>query len=152
MKLRVRPITQKQAFAYINAHHRHHGAPRGYKFGIAIEDDNGGLAGVVCVGRPVARGYDSGADERIAEVTRLCTTGERNACSMLYSAARRAAFAMGYDRVITYTLAEETGSSLRASGFTEGHIVPGRSWSCKSRPRDDKHPTSDKRLWYAEAR
>jgi hypothetical protein len=82
-----------------------------------------------------------------AEVTRCCTDGTRNACSMLYRAAWRAARAMGYRKLITYTLAEEGGASLRASGWRIVGEVTGRSWSCPSRPRVDKHPTQGKLRW-----
>lgn len=96
------------------------------------------------VGRPVARGWD---ERVVAEVTRLATDGTRNACSFLYGAARRAALALGFRSVITYTLASESGVSLRAAGFRFVRVVKGRSWDTPSRRRVDKHPTEDKHLW-----
>ena len=51
------------------------------------------------------------------EVTRLCTDGTKNACSFLYGKAARAAFALGYRRIGTYTLPDEGGASLRAAGW-----------------------------------
>lgn len=81
------------------------------------------------------------------EVTRLCTQGERNACSMLYGAARRAALAKGYRRGITYILASEDGATLRASGWRYLWSVKGRSWNTVSRPRIDNHPTEDKQAY-----
>jgi hypothetical protein len=68
---------------------------------------------------------------------------------MLYAAAWRAAKAMGYRKLVTYTLASEPGSSLRGAGFRCVAEVRGRPWSCKSRPRDDNHPTKDKLRWEA---
>ena len=68
--------------------------------------------GVVIVGRPVSRYLDDGWT---LEVNRLCTDGSRNACSMLYGAAWRAARAMGYKRLITYILESECGASKRAA-------------------------------------
>ena len=56
------------------------------------------------MGRPVSRYLDDGLT---LEVNRLCTTGAENACSMLYGAAARAARAMGYQKIITYTLDTE---------------------------------------------
>lgn len=81
------------------------------------------------------------------EVTRLCTDGEPNGCSMLYGAARRAAIAKGYRRGLTYILASETGASLRAAGWRFLWHVPGRSWDTPSRRRTDKHPTEDKHAY-----
>ena len=72
------------------------------------------LVGVAIVGRPVAPRLDDGLT---AEITRVCTDGTRNACSLLYGACRKAAKALGYVRIFTYTLPEEGGSSLRAAGF-----------------------------------
>lgn len=107
--------------------------------------------GVAIVGRPVARALDDGLT---VEVTRLCTDGEPNACSMLYAAARRTADAKGYRRGLTYILKSEWdrfegnrrtgGRSLLAAGYRFLWEVDGRSWNCKSRPRTDKHPTEDK--------
>jgi hypothetical protein len=103
---------------------------------------------VVIVGRPVARMRDDGLT---AEVTRLCTDGTRNACSFLYGAAAKAAFALGYKRIGTYILASEPGTTLRAAGWRLIGEVKGRSWTTPSRPRVDKHPTQDKLLFEAEA-
>jgi hypothetical protein len=115
------------------------------KFALAAEDE-AGIKGVVTVGRPVSRYLDDGST---AEVTRLCTLGGRNVCSFLYSAARRAALAMGYTRVITYILVSESGASLKASGWRFVRTTKGGSWSRPSRPREDKHPVEAKQLWEA---
>lgn len=137
----LRPITRDEADAFIRARHRHHGVPVGAIWRHAAHDDNGELVGVAVVGRPVARALDDGLT---VEITRLCTDGHPNACSMLYGAARRAAIAKGYRRGLTYILASEDGASLRAAGFAKLWEVKGRSWDCPSRPRTDKHPTEDK--------
>ena len=101
--------------------------------------------GVAIVGRPVARAL---ADEWTAEVTRVAVLdGVKNGCSMLYGACWRAARALGYRKLVTYTLATEPGTSLRAAGWREVASVRGRSWHCRSRPRVDKHPTQDKLRW-----
>jgi hypothetical protein len=137
------PITLSEANSFVEQHHRHHKPVVGHKFSIAaVKDDK--IVGIVIVGRPVARGRDDGLT---LEVTRLCTDGTRNACSFLYGAAARAAFALGYKRIGTYILASEPGKSLVASGWRLISQVKGRSWSCQSRPRVDKHPTTDKTLW-----
>lgn len=75
----------------------------------------GDLVGVATVGRPVAKAYQDGYT---LEVNRTCTLDDaRNANSMLYGAAWRAAKALGYRRLITYTQAGESGASLRAAGW-----------------------------------
>jgi hypothetical protein len=141
--LELQPITKKEADAYINQHHRHHRPTVGWKFGIAV--NNGvEVVGVIVVGRPVARHLDDGYT---VEVTRCCTNGTKNAASKLYAAAWRVARAMGYHRMITYTLNTEPGTSLRAAGWKTTHSVKGRSWSCPSRPRVDEHPLDGKLRW-----
>ena len=143
MALELTPITLAEAKEYIKQNHRHHGPPVGHKYSIGLRDD-GKLVGVVVVGRPSARGLDDG---KTAEATRLCTDGTPNACSMLYSAAWRSARAMGYKRMVTYILNDEPGTSLKASGWKMTGTVKGRSWSCQSRKRTDKHPLVDKQRW-----
>ncbi len=147
MSLSLRPITFAVAAEFIRTHHRHHGVPVGHKFSIGVEDGEK-LVGVCVVGRPVARHLDDGYT---AEVTRLATDGTKNACSILYAAAWRAARAMGYRKLVTYILASESGGSLVATGWKCVGQVTGRSWSVPSRPRVDKHPTVDKTRWEVSA-
>jgi len=141
--LELCPLTLGEARAFVDAHHRHHPAPVGGLFAIGVMRDEQ-VVGCVIVGRPVARRLDG---DFTAEVTRLCTDGSRNACSILYAAAWRACRAMGYRRLVTYTLATEPGASLRAAGWQCVAEVRGRSWSCQTRPRIDKHPTQAKLRW-----
>jgi hypothetical protein len=142
--IELRPISRDEGDPFIRLHHRHHNVPLGALWRHAAHDDNGSLVGVCVVGRPVARPLDDGFT---MEVTRLCTDGEPNACSMLYAAARRAAIAKGYRRGLTYILASEDGASLRAAGWEPLWTVRGRSWDAPSRPRTDKHPTEDKQAY-----
>lgn len=139
--LNLSPRTQKEVFAFVREFHRHHNVPQGALWHHAIEDDDGVLVGVAVVGRPVARRLDDGYT---CEVTRLCTTGEYNACSMLYGAAWQAAKAKGFRRILTYILQTETGASLRAAGWHPLGETEGKSWSVPSRPREDKHPLGPK--------
>lgn len=143
MTLALTPITLREANAYVEQHHRHHGPSRGCIVCVAVAEGEA-VRGVAIVGRPVARGADDGFT---AEVTRCCTDGARNACSMLYAAAWRAVRALGYRKLITYTLKTEGGGSLRAAGFKVIGEVAGRTWSCPSRPRVDTHPLQDKLRW-----
>ena len=112
MSLRIIPVNLDDANAFVRRLHRHNKPVVGSKFTIGVADDE--LRGVAIVGRPVAPKLDDG---KTAEITRVCTDGTRNACSMLYGACRRIAKAMGYERIFTYTLPQEGGASLRAAGF-----------------------------------
>lgn len=124
MSLEVVPVTFREACAFVAAHHRHHKPPRGCRFCLGVADGDGVLRGVAMVGRPVARHFDDGLT---VEVNRTCTDGARNANSMLYGAAWRAARALGYHRLITYTQAGETGASLRAAGWRVVAERPARA-------------------------
>ena len=145
MTLALQPITFGEASRFIVAHHRHHLPPQGWKFGIAANDGEK-VVGVVTVGRPVARMLDDGW---VLEVTRCCTDGTPHVASMLYATAWRACRALGYRRLITYTLMEEAGTSLKAAGWRIVGQTKGGSWSVPSRPRVDKHPLGQKTLWEA---
>lgn len=162
-------ISLADANAFIASHHRHHKPVVGHLFSLGALVPNestyecdgrscGGeclmsccppakplrLVGIAIVGRPVARMRDDGVT---AEVTRLCTDGTRNACSFLYGASARAAFALGFKRIGTYILASETGTTLRAAGWRLVGQTKGGSWSRPSRGRNDKHPTEPKLLF-----
>ena len=143
MTLELQPITWAEATRCIKQHHRHHLPPQGWKFGIAVNDGEK-VVGVITVGRPVARFLDDGWT---LEVTRCATDGTRNAPSMLYGAAKRAAFALGYKRIITYTLASESGTSLLASNWRCLGEAGGGTWNRDARPRVDTHPIEQKTLW-----
>lgn len=123
--LELRPINFAEAAQFVSIHHRHHKAPTGHKFSIACYDGER-LCGVAMVGRPVSRYLDDG---RTLEVNRLCTDGTKNACSILYAASWRAAKALGYKRIFTYTLQSENGASLRASGWVCDGEAGGKNWT-----------------------
>lgn len=145
MSLQIQPIGFDEACEFIRRHHSHHLPPQGWKFGVAINDGKK-VVGVAMVGRPVSRRFDNGWT---LEVNRCCTDGTKNAASKLYAACRRASQALGYTRLITYTLASETGCSLIAAGWKPIRLAGGGSWSVPSRPRVDKAPTEQKMLWEA---
>ena len=147
--LELQPITYPEACEFISKYHRHHLPPQGWKFGIAVNDGEK-IVGVVTVGRPVARRLDNGWT---LEVTRSCTDGTRNANSKLYGAARRATFALGYKRLITYTLPSEGGASLKAAGYKCLGKAGGGNWNKKGRPRVDtpKELQGQKLLWEVDA-
>lgn len=144
MSLLIIPMTLAEANEFVRQHHRTHKPVPGAKFCIGVADDGGVVHGVAIVGRPVARMSDTGWT---LEVNRSCTDGTKNANSMLYGAAWRAAKALGYRKLITYTLPEESGASLRAAGWTCIGERGGGSWDCESRPRVDTHPLQRKLGW-----
>ena len=141
--LELQPISFKEAKIFIEKYHRHHLPPQGWKFGIAVNDGRK-IVGVITIGRPVARHLDDGWT---LEVTRCATDGTKNANSILYAAAWRAVKAMGYKRLITYTLIQEPGTSLRAAGWKIIYHTKGGTWNRPNRFRIDKHPTGQKTLW-----
>jgi|SRR6185312_8681719 len=137
------PLTFAEANELVRKWHRHHRPVPGMKFAIGVQKDEE-IVGAAIVSRPTARMSDDGWT---LEVTRCVTNGTKNACSMLYGACCRAAFALGYRRLITYTLPEEGGASLRGAGWKCLGEAGGGKWSRKSRPRVDLHPTQTKMLW-----
>lgn len=140
--MEIRPITLRTASEYINLHHRHHHATAGCKFSIGCYEGNT-LVGCAVCGRPVSRHYDDGLT---CEINRVCTDGTRNACSMLYGACCRIAKAMGYKKIITYTLISEDGASLKASNFVDEGEAGGTHWT-GTRNRGQDIPAERKRRW-----
>jgi hypothetical protein len=132
-KLEIVPITFVEANALVKIWHRHHKPVVGCKFCLAVSNGEK-IVGVVLVGRPVARKLDDGWT---LEVNRCCTDGTKNACSMLYSHSWKAAKALGYKRLITYTLPDEGGASLRASNWKLVGLKGGGNWNVTTRPRVD---------------
>lgn len=134
------PISLSEANEFVEKHHRHHGKVTGHKFSIAVAEKEE-IVGVAIVGRPVSRFLDDGWT---LEVNRLCTKGTKNACSMLYAAAWRAARAMGYKKPITYTLESENGTSLKAAGWRCVGEAGGLRWTGKRKPSVDLYPAQMK--------
>jgi len=145
MKLTLERVSLGEANAFVAALHRHHKPVIGHLFSLGAASD-GKIIGVAIVGRPVSRMRDDGVT---AEVTRLCTDGTRNACSFLYGASARAAFALGFKRIGTYILASEPGTSLTAANWRLIGEAGGGSWSRVDRPRVDKAPLQKKLLFEA---
>src|SRR5262245_7589436 len=136
-RLRVTPITLAEANEFVALHHRHHKPTIGHIFSVAVAVGDT-VHGVAIVGRPVARRLQDGFT---AEVNRVATDGTGNACSMLYATCWRAARALGYRRLVTYTMQNEPGTSLRAAGWKIVGESPGRSWDVPGRPRVTRQAT-----------
>lgn len=143
--MRLIPITLKAANEFVKRHHRHHGPVTGWKFGVGLEE-SGELIGVAIAGRPVSRMTQT-SELRSIEITRVCTLGHKNSPSMLYGAIVRAAFSLGYNRVISFILCTETGHSLKAAGWKCVGMAGGGKWSRPSRGRNDDHPLQKKMKW-----
>lgn len=132
-KLELVSVELRDANSFVERLHRHHKRIQGHRFSIGAVKD-GALVGVAIVGRPVG-----GANQdRWVEVTRCCTDGTKNACSFLYGAAARAAKNLGYERIQTYILNEELGTSLIASGWTFERLSHPVGWHHDG-PRTARH-------------
>jgi hypothetical protein len=145
MTLRVVPLELTEANAMVAAIHRHHQPAVGHRFSLGAVREDGTLVGAAIIGRPVARMVDQ---RRVVEVVRVATDGTPNACSFLYGAAARAAKGMGFERIQTYTLPEEGGTSLRASGWVCEGLAGGGQWvHTDGKPRRTDQPISTKHRW-----
>lgn len=124
--------------------HRHHKPVQGHRFSIGVMDGET-LVGGASIGRPVAR---MTCQKSVVEVTRLVTDGTKNACSMLYAAAARAAKELGYERIQTFILAAEPGTSLKAAGWVDDGENGGGDWTRASKPnRRQDQPQCFKRRY-----
>jgi hypothetical protein len=147
-EMRLRPLSLREANRFVAEHQRHHGPVRGHKFAIGVTDQHDILRAVAIAGRPLVRLLDDGCH---LEILRVATDGTPNACSVLYGAVARAGHAIGYrpTDIVTYTLATEPGTSLRAAGWVP--IARTRT-AIRDRPsqaRTDPNPTVDKIRWHA---
>lgn len=147
--MKVRHMELKEANAFVEQHHRHHTRIQGHRFSLGAFLD-GALIGVAIVGRPVGGQHQNDW----VEITRLCVAdGSPNACSFLYGAASRAAKALGYERIQTYILREEPGTSLRASGWTFDRLSHPAGWRntsdhSRAARRVPDHLYDRKQLWF----
>ena len=140
-----------EANAFVEKLHRHHKRIQGHRFSLGVEID-GVLRGVAIVGRPVG-----GQHQRDwVEVVRCCTDGTPNACSFLYGAAARAAKLLGFDRIQTYILKDEPGTSLKASGWKFERMSHPVGWHhdgpTRSARKVEKHLMDRKQLWFKDLR
>lgn len=149
----VGPIGRKEAMAFIARWHRHNPPLPGDVFRAGIWNGST-LLGVVVAGAPAARAYMPAFQRKeLLEVRRLCIRDDLpreltwRAASALYRHAADEAARRGYQRIITYTLQEETGMSLRYARWKPEATTTGGSWDRPSRPRQDKAPTGPKVRW-----
>lgn len=147
--LTVVPLELVEANRAVSVWHRHHVPAVGHRFSLGCIDESGVLHGAAIVGRPVAR--LAGPPRDVVEVVRVATDGTYNACSILLGAAARAAKALGFRRIQTYTLPEEGGASLRAVGWKNEGEAGGGQWKhTDGKERRTDQPTSTKTRWSCE--
>lgn len=145
MSLVVRPCTVKRGMAWCRETHRRLPRLQGAMWCIRVMRD-GEMVGVALVGHPARLLAERG----VLCVLRVAVReGEPNACSKLYGACSRAARAMGATDLVTYTHADEPGTSLRASGWIDGGMTSGGEHSRPSRPRRPAICADPKRRWWA---
>lgn len=109
------PVDLAEANAFVGNFHRHNKPVVMHKFSVGVSD-GAELWGVAIAGQPVARLM---VDGHTLEATRCCVRdGAPKGCaSFLYASLWRAARALGYRRLITYTLQTESGASMRGAGW-----------------------------------
>ena len=110
------PCRLREAKEFVANFHRHNKPPPVSLFSLGASDGKE-MVGVAIVGLPVNRTLM--ADGVTLEVHRVCTKPDAplGSCSALYAASWRATRALGYLRLLTYTLQTESGASLRGAGW-----------------------------------
>lgn len=130
--LRVVPLKLSEAIAHVKAHHSHLPNVLGGMFAVGVANDTG-LVCCAIAGRPVARMLSLPG---VIEVTRVASDGTaKNSASMCLAAITRAALALGYTRVISYTGEHEDGTTYRACGWRRVALSDGGEWGRNDRER-----------------
>lgn len=145
--LHIGPISIRKANDYVEINHRHHGIKKGCRFAIGCFDEGGVLHGVAICSNPVARNADDGLT---LEVSRLCTDGTHNACSILYGACARIAKEMGFRKIQTYILESENGISLKASGWIYEGKAGAPNWMTNASERTKERNSFKQMTFFAE--
>ena len=142
--MKIVPLELRDLNELVDALHRHHKPVQGHRFSIGVEHD-GKIVGGASVGRPTAR---MTSQREVLEVTRLVTDGTKNACSALYAAAARIGRELGYKRIQTFILDEESGVSLKAAGWKFDQASAGGDWTRDLKPnRRQDQPQCPKQRW-----
>ena len=137
-------VKLEQAQRFISAVHRHSEPLKRHMFTIGaseqgVADINFLYDGIVSIDNPSSAWsqYDF-----VAEIRRLAVTeyAPKNTASFLLGKAKQACFALGYELIVTYTKGYESGSSLKAAGFsadkltgkafTDGSVETLVRWGC----------------------
>jgi len=145
-QLRMVPVIRDVARPFIEKYHSHHHSPRQAIMWAGVEFE-GELVCVGCLERPKAR--FTAVDQRVGEITRVASDGsQKNAASKCIAGLARAAVALGYTRLVSYTLLGEAGTSYRAAGWWVTAVVPPReSWAATGRHRAPATQPGSKVRW-----
>jgi hypothetical protein len=149
--MRIVPLKLREANDFVEQWHRHSARTSndGGKFAIGL-DHEGSLVGVAIVGRPIARLLQV---EGAAELLRLCTSPDapKGSGSKLYARAKRIWQLMGGTKLLTYTLARESGSSMLGAGLGGKSMTAEiGQWSVPSRPRRHRDIADEPKLRWTE--
>ncbi|ANS04015.1 hypothetical protein [uncultured Mediterranean phage uvDeep-CGR2-AD8-C175] len=120
-KFKTSPLTLKEANEFVLKYHRHNGKMPTHRFSIGAIYNNE-LVGVAIIGNPCSRRLNN---KYLVEVRRLCVKDDspKNTCSYLYGRCWNIWQMMGGKKIITYTYASESGSSMRAVNWLNDHTV-----------------------------
>jgi hypothetical protein len=148
--LQIVPLSLTKANEIVGEKHRHNAPLRSFLvFALGVAD-NGRLCGAALVGRTANKTFEDGYT---LEIRRVACDGTKNANSMLYGACARAAKALGYRRLITYTLPSESGASLKATGWINDGVKMHHATTVNNPHarsailRGDTYPLGPKRRW-----
>lgn len=137
------PLDIATANRFVAQFHRHNKKVTGAKFAIGLTEE-GELIGVAIAGRPLARMLNNG---KTIEILRVCVKERfKNANSKLYARMKRICQIMGYEKIITYTLKSETGSSLKAIGANIVSETRPGEWNRTGRRRTSQKIYSETKL------
>lgn len=146
MTLRLRPWTVKKAIPFVASVHRHLPRVQGAMWCASVRRGSD-VVGVALVGHPARM---LATDDATLCVLRVAVIGgAHNACSMLYGACSKMAKASGCDNLVTYTLPDEPGTSLKAAGWVSDGLTDGGEHDRPSRRRPKAVDPRPKRRWWA---
>jgi hypothetical protein len=135
----IAPIPLSVANDFVKKYHRHNDERKIHKFSLGLykkSEDKDILIGVAICGSPTGISYNG---KSFLEVYRVCVTEANNSCSMLYGRCTRIAKELGYEKLITYTLKTEPGTTVKASGFElETDEAGGKKWTGKRAKEREK--------------
>ena len=133
--LTLQPMNLGEARKFVELHHSHHHAPIGGLCAVGVACA-GRLVCVAILSRPVARRLQA---QGCVEVSRVASDGTtEHAASKAIGAIARAAIALGWRRLVSYTLLGEAGTSYRAAGWRVVMVGEGNQfqWNCSGRVRE----------------
>ena len=129
-ELRLVAVDRATVRSFIERTHSHHHRPNTWIASVGVEQ-GGKLVCVAVLELPKARMLCNG---KTVEVSRVASDRTPHAASKALGGISRAALALGYTRLVSYTLLGESGTSYRAANWWPTAVSAGGSWSRPSRP------------------